>query len=99
MCIRDSRCTPAGWLSVDLRDPRSANPFAVGATVRVWTQGVMHQRTVSAGSTGFGSGGPPVLHFGLGDTEWVDRVDIIWPDGSISTAPGFEPRREVLFRR
>ncbi len=94
-----SECTGAAWLAVDLRQDDTPNGFAVGATVRVWAGGRLHQRTVSAGSTGFGSGGPPELHFGLGDVDRVDRVQVIWPDGSASETDGFEARRRVAFSR
>ncbi len=93
-----SECTDAAWLEVHLRQERR-NRFAVGATVRVWADGRMQQRTVSAGSTGFGSGGPPELHFGLGQAETIDRVQVVWPDGTVSEAEGFSPRRQVTFTR
>jgi hypothetical protein len=94
-----SSCTSASWLEVDLRQEDAPNGFAVGATVRVWADGRMHQRTVVAGSTGFGSGGPPELHFGLGSADRVDRVQVIWPDGTSSETNGFEARRRIRLSR
>lgn len=94
-----SRCTDASWLMVDLLQEDSLNRFAVGATVRVWADGKLHQRSVSAGSTGFGSGGPPELHFGLGEADRVERVEVLWPDGTRSVTDGFDARRRVQISR
>jgi enediyne biosynthesis protein E4 len=94
-----SECTPNAWLRVKVDQRNLANRFGVGTTVRLWADGRMQQRTVVAGGTGFGSGGPPELHFGLGAAERVDRLEVIWPDGTVSDAGGFEPRREVRLTR
>ena len=90
-----SECSAAHWLRVELEQPGTANRHAVGATVRIWADGHMMQRTVTAGSTGIGSGGPPELHFGLGDRERVERVEVIWPDGTRSEQGGFDASRAV----
>ncbi|MBA2321998.1 MAG: CRTAC1 family protein, partial [Deltaproteobacteria bacterium] len=80
-----SQCDPAaGWLRVQLTSPVD-NHFAVGARVRVEVDGVVQTRTIAAGGIGFGSGGPPEAHFGLGDAATVDVLQVIWPDGRVTT--------------
>ena len=95
-----SRCGSAHWLVMSLDDPESANRFGVGATVRISANGQEWERTVTAGGTGFGSGGPPELHFGLGDLASVDRIDVSWPDGARSVVNANIPadRRIQLLR-
>jgi hypothetical protein len=34
---------------------------------------------------GLGSGGAPVVHFGLGDAEQVEELRIRWPSGTVQT--------------
>ena len=68
------------WLQVELEGTRS-NRGAVGALV-IAHQGERRQaRQVAAGS-GFLSSSSPVLHFGLGDAERVDALEIRWPSGA-----------------
>jgi hypothetical protein len=80
-----SRCGRNHYMKVELRDPASMNRFAIGATVRVvLDDGRSLVRWVNAGGTGFGTGGPPEVHFGLGEDRVIDRVEVTWPDGQIS---------------
>jgi len=54
---------------------------AIGAIVRVHTGDVVRTRVrASAGS--YLSQHDPRLHFGLGSAARVDRVEIVWPDGT-----------------
>jgi hypothetical protein len=36
------------------------------------------------GGTGFGTGGPPEVHFGLGEVDRIERIEVRWPDGTES---------------
>ncbi|HHO52122.1 MAG TPA: CRTAC1 family protein [Deltaproteobacteria bacterium] len=79
-----SRCGEAHWSKIRLRDPTSANLLGIGARIKVITTEGEQIRTVLAGGTGFGSGGPPEVHFGLGAAEEIERLEVLWPDGSES---------------
>ncbi len=94
-----SRCDESAWLRMELRQPGRHNGFAVGATVTVWADGVRQQRTVLAGGTGFGSGGPPEVHFGLGDIDAVDRIEVRWPDGERSVVRDVMARQSLRITR
>jgi len=68
------------WLRVDLRLPGGKRQ-ALGARVVVTTgDGVQVQDFIPV--KGYLSQSDPYVHFGLGDVEIVERLDIRWPDGS-----------------
>jgi hypothetical protein len=68
------------WIAFSLVGTTS-NRSAIGAEVVVESGGV-RQRRVIDGGMGFASQNDRRLHFGLGRTEWVDRVVIHWPSGT-----------------
>ncbi len=67
------------WLQVEL-EAAGANPDALGATVIAQVADRRQTRQVVVGS-GFLSTSSPVLHFGLGEAERVDALEIRWPSG------------------
>ena len=68
-------------LIVALRGTTS-NRFGVGATVRVETaDGVQVRQLVLA--RGYLSSSEPVLHFGLGAQEKIERLTVEWPSGLV----------------
>lgn len=79
-----SRCGGGHFLEIALRDEAIANRNAVGARVKVISGDRSWVRWVTAGGTGYGTGGPPALHFGLAEVERVDRIEVLWPDGGLS---------------
>ncbi|MEZ4235095.1 MAG: CRTAC1 family protein [Myxococcota bacterium] len=80
-----SRCGENHWLEVRLGDPGVRNRSAVGARVRVFGEdGDAWSRWITAGGTGYGTGGPPIVHFGLGPRERIDHIEVRWPDGAES---------------
>ena len=68
------------WIAFKLVGTRS-NRSAIGAEV-VLEAGLVTQRRVIDGGSGFASQNDRRLHFGLGSREWVDRVTIYWPSGT-----------------
>ena len=67
------------WIQFDLEGSRS-NRSAIGAQVRVFWNGQQQVQEVSGGS-GFCSQNQRRLHFGLGRTADISRVEIRWPSG------------------
>jgi len=94
-----SNCGEASWLTVDLRMPDTMNTHAIGAKVRVTTADGSQVRWIQSGSSGMYSGGPLQAHFGLGDTAVVDQLDVIWPDGEISTFTDVGAHRHLTITR
>jgi len=70
------------WLRLKLKGSKF-NPHAVGAKVRVYTQGKLLYADQSP-YRGFLSSVDPDLHFGLGTAASVDSVVIQWPGGRTS---------------
>ena len=61
------------WLILKLTGSRG-NRDGLGTAVRIG-----HQHNVMTTSVGYASSSYYGVHFGLGATEWVDRIEIIWP--------------------
>jgi len=76
-------CTEGASIEVDLRWPGTANPFAVGATVALQTDRGVLRRDVRAVS-GYLSGDPARLHFGVAPGATLEQLEIRWPDGAVS---------------
>lgn len=72
-----------GWIEFELEGSRS-NRSAIGSEVRVFWNGQQQLQEVSGGS-GFCAQNQRRLHFGLGKTGGVERVEIRWPSGQVQT--------------
>lgn len=63
------------------------NPFsaqALGSKVTIHTNdGIQYQELIA--SRGYQSSVEPLLHFGLGESEVVNEVEVRWPDNTVST--------------
>ena len=71
------------WIEFELEGTHT-NRSAIGAEVRVFWNGRQQLQEVSGGS-GFCAQNQRRLHFGLGSTATVDRVEIRWPGGATQT--------------
>jgi hypothetical protein len=80
--VLQSRCADRSFSLVHLSQP-GMNRFAIGAQLRAEVGEAVMSRTLTAGGTGYASSGPPEVHFGLGDAEWIDRLTVTWPDGVV----------------
>ena len=69
-----------GAAMLHLRQPGTANPFAVGARVNVRVKDRNQTRFVLAGAS-FLSANTYVLHFGLDGEPGPSSVHVVWPDG------------------
>ena len=78
------------WLRVRLRG-RESNRDGIGATIRVRTGDRLQTRVVTAGD-GYASQFSRVAHFGLGDSEVVDVLEVTWPGGEGSRGRGSRER-------
>lgn len=71
---------------------------AIGARVRVQVAGRWLHAEVLGGSS-YLSQSDPRLHFGLGDTETYDAVEVRWPDGERERFPGGAANRIVTLKQ
>jgi enediyne biosynthesis protein E4 len=92
--------TPVGhWLDLRLvgdvskKSPRDA----IGATAYI-TAGKLRQRQDVVSGAGYASQNDLPVHFGLGDSTRVDKLEIKWPDGSLETIaiPGVDRKVSVI---
>ncbi|MGA2136462.1 MAG: CRTAC1 family protein [Bryobacteraceae bacterium] len=74
------------WIEFDL-EGRQSNRSAIGAQVIVTWNGQQQVQEVSGGS-GFCAQNQRRLHFGLGKTTGIDKVEIRWPSGKAETITG-----------
>ncbi|MEL6797156.1 MAG: CRTAC1 family protein [Planctomycetota bacterium] len=77
--------TCTGWLRVELDTSLAANlaPHGVGATVRVIVGANEQVAQVHAG-TNFIAQSELTAHFGLGEATVADRVEVEWPNGTVT---------------
>jgi hypothetical protein len=85
------------WLGLTL-EGREGPAAAIGATV------VVHQEAKSAvyvnqWTTSYLSNNDPRLHIGLGKNPLIDRIEILWSDGSRELYPGPATDRYLTFRQ
>ena len=88
-----ARDLETGYLQIRLQG-EADNPSAVGAVIRVTANGVTQTREVTAGSN-YQSQNPLVQHFGLGDAQSVDRVEVVWPHGGVTVLEDVLPAQRL----
>jgi hypothetical protein len=82
------------WLVV--RALIGARP-AIGAVVRVEVGGKTLSRLVTR-SFSYASSSDPGAHFGLGTASGIDRIHVLWPDGSRERFAGGDADRVITVR-
>ena len=75
----------------------ASNRDAIGARVRLTAGARTQIREVSGGSSYLGQNDIR-LHFGLGSSSMVDRVDIQWPSGKTETLQTVAPNQILTVR-
>lgn len=79
VCRNDSADT--NRILVALRSTAS-NRFGIGARLKIETAHGIQTRTI-ASARGYLATSEPVAHFGLGESDTIDRLTIFWPSGRI----------------
>jgi hypothetical protein len=89
----ENRLCGGSGLEVELIWLESGNTRALGGQLVLHTSAGSYARDVHAGS-GYLSGDPPRVHFGFPTEAALYRLDIRWPDGTISRIE--TPARQTL---
>ena len=84
------------WLAVQLQG-RVSNRSALGATVLVTAGGRTQAQAVLSQSSYY-SHNDLRLHFGIGQYEAADRVEVRWPNGGVTVQPRVPAGRVVIVR-
>ncbi len=84
-------------MTIQLRDYRG-NRFAIGSriVIRYGDDGKKHQLREIRASGGFISFDPQEAHFGLGEFDQVETIEIKWPDGGMTKLRGPFPGNHCL---
>jgi enediyne biosynthesis protein E4 len=83
--LRNQQQSGNHWLRVRLEGSRS-NRSAIGAVVTVESGGHKQTQAVLSQSS-FLSQNDFRLHFGLGSSASVDRIEVRWPNGELQSFP------------
>ncbi len=97
MLLRNDGGNRRNWLRVKLSG-KGKNPFALGARVRVTAGDLVQVGEVRSGAS-YLSHNDLRLHFGLGEREKVDSVEVWWPGGGTERLEGVEVNRQVEIRQ
>lgn len=81
--IFQNQICDGGSLQVDLFWPGSQNTRAIGAQLRLETSAGVMLRDVRSGS-GYLSGDPARIHFGVPANANLTSLEILWPDGGVT---------------
>jgi hypothetical protein len=79
----DNACNHNHWVELDLNGP-GLNAEGWGAQIVVEAGGQRWMRELLP-SSGPGHA-PPRVHFGLGEIDWIDSIEVRWPGGASVTA-------------
>jgi hypothetical protein len=71
------------------------NTFAVGARIRITTGELTQLRELGVNTSYLGQDPPGEAHFGLGEAESIDILEITWPDGSEQTFENLAARKTL----
>jgi hypothetical protein len=96
--VRLSRCGANRWLRVELRD-EGPNTHGIGARITAVTGEKRQHRWLVAGGTGLAGSGPSWVQFGLDQAERIDRLEVLWPDGSLWSAEDLAPNQILRINR
>jgi enediyne biosynthesis protein E4 len=79
------------WLALKLIGGPKSPRDAIGAKVFLTAGGVRQRADIVSGGS-YGSSSDPRVHFGLGSTTKIDKIEIHWPSGTrqILTVPGID---------
>src|SRR5882762_435823 len=79
------------WLTLKLIGGPKSPRDAIGAKVFLTAGGVRQRADIVSGGS-YGSSSDPRVHFGLGSTTKIEKIEIHWPSGThqMATVPGID---------
>jgi hypothetical protein len=84
------------WISIQLEGVRS-NRLALNARVRATAGHLVQLDEVRSGGS-YLSQSDLRIHFGLGDHQKVDKVEVLWPNGKVESIPNLAADRYYTIR-
>ena len=86
--FKNSKPTKNNWIKISLRS-QSKNHFGIGAIVKVYTSSGVYTQEVNAGR-GQKMQKPTVLHFGLGTSNEIEKVEVFWGKDKVENYIGLK---------
>ena len=83
MILRNHGVAGRHWISLELAGVKSNRP-AIGARIKIVAESMTQTEEIHSGGS-YLSQNDLHVHFGLGSTTKVDRVEIRWPSGATET--------------
>ena len=96
--LKLARCDDSRWLKLTLNQP-APNVNAIGARVVAHVDGKRMSRWLVLGGNNFSSASHTDLHFGLGEAQQVDKLEVFWPDGEVSRFTDVPSNMKVTIER
>ncbi len=96
--LLENRVCGGDSLHIELRDSTQPNTYAVGSKVILDTSVGRMVRDVRVNS-GYLSGDTTAVHFGIPFDAQLNSMEIIWPDGEISTFLKISPNQKITISR
>ena len=95
--VLQNNTTAANWLKVKFKG-LGKNPFGLGATVKLWTNGQV-QYYENQCVRGFQSSVEPILTIGLGAYPQADSLQVTWPGGRQQMLYGVAVRQTLVLEQ
>jgi hypothetical protein len=95
--LRNEVASPGNWLMIQLAG-KDKMTDAIGALVKIKVGDTTQTRLVRSGSS-YISQEDKRLHFGLGNAAVVDRVEVLWPDGSTGQMENVEANQQIVIEQ
>lgn len=89
--LRNNKGNQNNWITLNLAGT-SGNRDGIGARVKL-TSGGKVQTEQRKSTTGYLSQNDPRVHFGLGSSEMVEKIEIKWPSGKIQVLENVKPNQ------
>ncbi|MEO0573326.1 MAG: VCBS repeat-containing protein [Bacteroidota bacterium] len=70
------------------------NKFGIGSKVYLHYNGELQFKELFP-ARGFQASSEPILHFGLGNKEQIDSLQVIWPDGTYQTLTNIQAKKTL----
>jgi len=80
--INEAQKENTNFMKIKLKG-KETNKFGIGAKVSIEVKGLKQIQELTL-TRGYQSSVEPILHFGLGNTNEIDEIVVIWPDGKKS---------------
>jgi len=95
--LRNEFAGAGNWLLVKL-EGKGKNTDAIGAVIRLTAGRLSLMRHVRSG-TSYLSQDDMRQHFGLGPEKKVERIEVVWPDGTTTTRENLTPNQIVEIKQ